>query len=153
MYHDRQGVAVVPPTVPGAFLGLPEKGMLRKQKSIGMTTLKCVCVLCKAADWQPLVQILHWHIVFILAARCRNQSDGIYDYVRTAGHDGQFGFSFVKSDLFMTHELCPIFLYTRSHYKDKGEQKATVMWHARGTTLSDANKRRHAAVFTEVDLV
>uniref|UniRef100_A0A8D0A0S5 SH3 and multiple ankyrin repeat domains 2 n=1 Tax=Sander lucioperca TaxID=283035 RepID=A0A8D0A0S5_SANLU len=25
MYHDRQGVAVVPPTVPGAFLGIPEK--------------------------------------------------------------------------------------------------------------------------------
>ncbi|XP_077420483.1 SH3 and multiple ankyrin repeat domains protein 2-like isoform X5 [Vanacampus margaritifer] len=37
MYHDRQGVAVVPPTVPGAFLGLPEKGLLRKQKSIGTT--------------------------------------------------------------------------------------------------------------------
>ncbi|XP_037103207.1 SH3 and multiple ankyrin repeat domains protein 2b isoform X4 [Syngnathus acus] len=37
MYHDRQGVAVVPPTVPGAFLGLPEKGVLRKQKSIGTT--------------------------------------------------------------------------------------------------------------------
>ncbi|XP_077446537.1 SH3 and multiple ankyrin repeat domains protein 2-like isoform X3 [Stigmatopora argus] len=37
MYHDRQGVAVVPPTVPGALLGLPEKGMLRKQKSIGTT--------------------------------------------------------------------------------------------------------------------
>ncbi|XP_061521330.1 SH3 and multiple ankyrin repeat domains protein 2-like isoform X1 [Phycodurus eques] len=37
MYHDRQGVAVVPPTVPGAFLGLPEKSMLRKQKSIGTT--------------------------------------------------------------------------------------------------------------------
>ncbi|XP_061831183.1 SH3 and multiple ankyrin repeat domains protein 2-like isoform X1 [Nerophis lumbriciformis] len=35
MYHDRQGVAVVPPTVPGAFLGLPEKATLRKQKSIG----------------------------------------------------------------------------------------------------------------------
>ncbi|XP_061671634.1 SH3 and multiple ankyrin repeat domains protein 2b isoform X3 [Syngnathoides biaculeatus] len=35
MYHDRQGVAVVPPTVPGAFLGLPEKSMLKKQKSIG----------------------------------------------------------------------------------------------------------------------
>ncbi|KAK9542187.1 hypothetical protein VZT92_000070 [Zoarces viviparus] len=37
MYHDRQGVAVVPPTVPGAFLGLPEKGTLKKQKSIGTT--------------------------------------------------------------------------------------------------------------------
>nr|XP_057933370.1 SH3 and multiple ankyrin repeat domains protein 2-like isoform X2 [Doryrhamphus excisus] len=37
MYHDRQGVAVVPPTVPGAFLGLPEKATLRKQKSIGTT--------------------------------------------------------------------------------------------------------------------
>ncbi|XP_077569311.1 SH3 and multiple ankyrin repeat domains protein 2-like [Stigmatopora nigra] len=37
MYHDRQGVAVVPPTVPGALLGLPEKSMLRKQKSIGTT--------------------------------------------------------------------------------------------------------------------
>ncbi|XP_054627396.1 SH3 and multiple ankyrin repeat domains protein 2-like isoform X2 [Dunckerocampus dactyliophorus] len=37
MYHDRQGVAVVPPTVPGAFLGLPEKASLRKQKSIGTT--------------------------------------------------------------------------------------------------------------------
>ncbi|CAB1428388.1 unnamed protein product [Pleuronectes platessa] len=35
MYHDRQGVAVVPPTVPGAFLGLPEKGTIKKQKSIG----------------------------------------------------------------------------------------------------------------------
>lgn len=36
MYHDRQGVAVVPPTVPGAFLGIPEKGTMKKQKSIGM---------------------------------------------------------------------------------------------------------------------
>lgn len=36
MYHDRQGVAVVPPTVPGAFLGIPEKGTIKKQKSIGM---------------------------------------------------------------------------------------------------------------------
>uniref|UniRef100_M4AHD3 SH3 and multiple ankyrin repeat domains 2 n=1 Tax=Xiphophorus maculatus TaxID=8083 RepID=M4AHD3_XIPMA len=35
MYHDRQGVAVVPPTVPGAYLGIPEKGTMRKQKSIG----------------------------------------------------------------------------------------------------------------------
>uniref|UniRef100_A0A3Q2ZRB4 SH3 and multiple ankyrin repeat domains 2a n=1 Tax=Kryptolebias marmoratus TaxID=37003 RepID=A0A3Q2ZRB4_KRYMA len=35
MYHDRQGVAVVPPTVPGVYLGLPEKGIMRKQKSIG----------------------------------------------------------------------------------------------------------------------
>ncbi|KAF3832289.1 hypothetical protein F7725_025954 [Dissostichus mawsoni] len=35
LYHDRQGVAVVPPTVPGAFLGLPEKSTLKKQKSIG----------------------------------------------------------------------------------------------------------------------
>nr|XP_043871337.1 SH3 and multiple ankyrin repeat domains protein 2b [Solea senegalensis] len=35
MYHDRQGVAVVPPTVPGAFLGIPEKGTIKKQKSIG----------------------------------------------------------------------------------------------------------------------
>ncbi|XP_075873623.1 SH3 and multiple ankyrin repeat domains protein 2-like isoform X2 [Nelusetta ayraudi] len=35
LYHDRQGVAVVPPTVPGTFLGLPEKGTLKKQKSIG----------------------------------------------------------------------------------------------------------------------
>ncbi|XP_078111815.1 SH3 and multiple ankyrin repeat domains protein 2 [Sander vitreus] len=35
MYHDRQGVAVVPPTVPGAFLGIPEKSTLKKQKSIG----------------------------------------------------------------------------------------------------------------------
>ncbi|XP_034536161.1 LOW QUALITY PROTEIN: SH3 and multiple ankyrin repeat domains protein 2-like [Notolabrus celidotus] len=34
-YHDRQGVAVVPPTVPGAFLGIPEKGTMKKQKSIG----------------------------------------------------------------------------------------------------------------------
>ncbi|KAI4789112.1 hypothetical protein KUCAC02_035436, partial [Chaenocephalus aceratus] len=33
LYHDRQGVAVVPPTV--AFLGLPEKSTLKKQKSIG----------------------------------------------------------------------------------------------------------------------
>ncbi|XP_039993661.1 SH3 and multiple ankyrin repeat domains protein 2-like [Xiphias gladius] len=37
MYHDRQGVAVVPPTVPGAFLGIPEKGTMKKQKSIGTT--------------------------------------------------------------------------------------------------------------------
>lgn len=36
LYHDRQGVAVVPPTVPGAFLGIPEKGTMKKQKSIGM---------------------------------------------------------------------------------------------------------------------
>uniref|UniRef100_A0A3P9CJ39 SH3 and multiple ankyrin repeat domains 2 n=1 Tax=Maylandia zebra TaxID=106582 RepID=A0A3P9CJ39_9CICH len=35
LYHDRQGVAVVPPTVPGAFLGIPEKGTMKKQKSIG----------------------------------------------------------------------------------------------------------------------
>uniref|UniRef100_A0A3P9HGR6 SH3 and multiple ankyrin repeat domains 2a n=1 Tax=Oryzias latipes TaxID=8090 RepID=A0A3P9HGR6_ORYLA len=35
LYHDRQGVPVVPPTVPGAFLGLPEKGTIKKQKSIG----------------------------------------------------------------------------------------------------------------------
>ncbi|XP_037346941.2 SH3 and multiple ankyrin repeat domains protein 2-like isoform X2 [Pungitius pungitius] len=35
LYHDRQGVAVAPPTVPGAFLGLPEKSTLKKQKSIG----------------------------------------------------------------------------------------------------------------------
>ncbi|CAG5849488.1 unnamed protein product [Menidia menidia] len=35
MYHDRQGVAVVPPTVPGPYLGLPEKGTMKKQKSIG----------------------------------------------------------------------------------------------------------------------
>lgn len=45
MYHDRQGVAVVPPTVPGVFLGLPEKGTLRKQKSIGMMYMQLVCVL------------------------------------------------------------------------------------------------------------
>uniref|UniRef100_A0A8C2WRR6 SH3 and multiple ankyrin repeat domains 2a n=1 Tax=Cyclopterus lumpus TaxID=8103 RepID=A0A8C2WRR6_CYCLU len=37
MYHDRQGVAALPPTVPGAFLGLPEKGTLKKQKSIGVS--------------------------------------------------------------------------------------------------------------------
>lgn len=42
MYHERQGVAVVPPTVPGAYLGLPEKGTMRKQKSIG-TMLVSVC--------------------------------------------------------------------------------------------------------------
>uniref|UniRef100_A0A3P8VMY6 SH3 and multiple ankyrin repeat domains protein 3 n=1 Tax=Cynoglossus semilaevis TaxID=244447 RepID=A0A3P8VMY6_CYNSE len=35
MYHDRQGVAVVPPTVPGPYLGIPEKGTIKKQKSIG----------------------------------------------------------------------------------------------------------------------
>uniref|UniRef100_A0A8C6STX2 PDZ domain-containing protein n=1 Tax=Neogobius melanostomus TaxID=47308 RepID=A0A8C6STX2_9GOBI len=35
LYHDRQGVAVVPPTVPGAFLGLPEKSTMKKQKSTG----------------------------------------------------------------------------------------------------------------------
>ncbi|KAK7879300.1 hypothetical protein WMY93_033916 [Mugilogobius chulae] len=34
LYHERQGVAVVPPTVPGAFLGLPEKSAVKKQKSI-----------------------------------------------------------------------------------------------------------------------
>ncbi|XP_072321701.1 SH3 and multiple ankyrin repeat domains protein 2b [Eucyclogobius newberryi] len=34
LYHERQGVAVVPPTVPGAFLGLPEKSTMKKQKSI-----------------------------------------------------------------------------------------------------------------------
>ncbi|KAM6980497.1 SH3 and multiple ankyrin repeat domains protein 2-like [Aplochiton taeniatus] len=37
--YDRQGVAVVPPTVPGspraAFLGIPAKGAMKKQKSIG----------------------------------------------------------------------------------------------------------------------
>lgn len=43
LYHDRQGVAVVPPTVPGTFLGLPEKGTIKKQKSIG-TVCMCVCV-------------------------------------------------------------------------------------------------------------
>ncbi|XP_032417055.1 SH3 and multiple ankyrin repeat domains protein 2 isoform X3 [Xiphophorus hellerii] len=32
---DMNGVAVVPPTVPGAYLGIPEKGTMRKQKSIG----------------------------------------------------------------------------------------------------------------------
>ncbi|KAM4630606.1 SH3 and multiple ankyrin repeat domains protein 2 [Polymixia lowei] len=37
MYHDRQGVAVVPPTVPGPFLGIPAKGTMKKQKSIGTT--------------------------------------------------------------------------------------------------------------------
>ncbi|XP_056135310.1 SH3 and multiple ankyrin repeat domains protein 2-like [Lampris incognitus] len=37
MYHERQGVAVVPPTVPGAFLGIPAKGTMKKQKSIGTT--------------------------------------------------------------------------------------------------------------------
>ncbi|KAM3877276.1 SH3 and multiple ankyrin repeat domains protein 2 [Diretmus argenteus] len=35
MYHDRQGLAVVPPTVPGAFLGIPAKSTMKKQKSIG----------------------------------------------------------------------------------------------------------------------
>lgn len=45
MYHERQGVAVVPPTVPGAYLGIPEKGTMRKQKSIGMMLVSvCVCV-------------------------------------------------------------------------------------------------------------
>lgn len=50
MYHERQGVAVVPPTVPGAYLGIPEKGTMRKQKSIGMMLVSvCVCVcLCTA---------------------------------------------------------------------------------------------------------
>lgn len=43
MYHDRQGVAVVPPTVPGAYLGIPEKGTMRKQKSIGRTHVELVC--------------------------------------------------------------------------------------------------------------
>lgn len=42
MYHDRQGVAVVPPTVPGAYLGIPEKGTMRKQKSIGRTHVEPV---------------------------------------------------------------------------------------------------------------
>uniref|UniRef100_A0A3Q2G4J7 SH3 and multiple ankyrin repeat domains 2a n=1 Tax=Cyprinodon variegatus TaxID=28743 RepID=A0A3Q2G4J7_CYPVA len=44
MYHDRQGVAVVPPTVPGAYLGIPEKGTMRKQKSIGRIPVEYVCV-------------------------------------------------------------------------------------------------------------
>uniref|UniRef100_A0AAQ4NWN3 SH3 and multiple ankyrin repeat domains 2 n=1 Tax=Gasterosteus aculeatus aculeatus TaxID=481459 RepID=A0AAQ4NWN3_GASAC len=45
LYHDRQGVAVAPPTVPGAFLGLPEKGTLKKQKSIGRTRVTLsVCI-------------------------------------------------------------------------------------------------------------
>ncbi|CAL8352525.1 unnamed protein product [Merluccius merluccius] len=35
LYHDRQGVAVVPPTVPGGLLGIPAKGTIKKQKSIG----------------------------------------------------------------------------------------------------------------------
>ncbi|XP_034040469.1 SH3 and multiple ankyrin repeat domains protein 2b [Thalassophryne amazonica] len=37
LFNDRQGVAVVPPTVPGGFLGIPEKSTLKKQKSIGTT--------------------------------------------------------------------------------------------------------------------
>lgn len=38
---------MVPPTVPGAFLGIPEKGTMKKQKSIGMLCIQCVyvCVL------------------------------------------------------------------------------------------------------------
>lgn len=39
--YDRQGVAVVPPTVPGSarggYLGVP-KGTMRRQKSIGKVT-------------------------------------------------------------------------------------------------------------------
>lgn len=38
--YERQGVAVVPPTVPsgpqGAYLGIP-KGTMKRQKSIGKT--------------------------------------------------------------------------------------------------------------------
>ncbi|XP_062404811.1 SH3 and multiple ankyrin repeat domains protein 2-like isoform X2 [Sardina pilchardus] len=35
-FYERQGVAVVPPTVPGPYLGVP-RGTMRKQKSIGIT--------------------------------------------------------------------------------------------------------------------
>ncbi|XP_059927190.1 LOW QUALITY PROTEIN: SH3 and multiple ankyrin repeat domains protein 2-like [Gadus macrocephalus] len=35
LYHDRQGVAVAPPTVPGGLLGVPAKSTIKKQKSIG----------------------------------------------------------------------------------------------------------------------
>ncbi|KAJ3594146.1 hypothetical protein NHX12_006478 [Muraenolepis orangiensis] len=35
LYHDRQGVAVVPPAAPGGLLGIPAKGTIKKQKSIG----------------------------------------------------------------------------------------------------------------------
>uniref|UniRef100_G3Q090 SH3 and multiple ankyrin repeat domains 2 n=1 Tax=Gasterosteus aculeatus aculeatus TaxID=481459 RepID=G3Q090_GASAC len=48
LYHDRQGVAVAPPTVPGAFLGLPEKGTLKKQKSIGRT--RVTLSVCTSED-------------------------------------------------------------------------------------------------------
>lgn len=42
---------MVPPTVPGAYLGIPEKGTMRKQKSIGMMLIfvfvcTCLCVHC-----------------------------------------------------------------------------------------------------------
>lgn len=46
MYHERQGVAVVPPTVPGAYLGIPEKGTMRKQKSIGITLVSLYVRVC-----------------------------------------------------------------------------------------------------------
>ena len=44
LYHDRQGVAVAPPTVPGGLLGVPAKGTIKKQKSIGMMSTVRVCL-------------------------------------------------------------------------------------------------------------
>lgn len=43
--YERQGVAVVPPTVPGPYLGIP-KGTMRKQKSIGEEKHTYSTVLC-----------------------------------------------------------------------------------------------------------
>lgn len=57
MYHDRQGVAVVPPTVPGAFLGIPEKGTMKKQKSIGTMYIHCVCVRVCVRAWECQLEL------------------------------------------------------------------------------------------------
>lgn len=72
MYHDRQGVAVVPPTVPGAFLGIPEKGTMKKQKSIGMTYVQQVCLCVRMYTGfccLYITTILFMHRGFTLHAR------------------------------------------------------------------------------------
>uniref|UniRef100_A0A3P8RLB2 PDZ domain-containing protein n=1 Tax=Amphiprion percula TaxID=161767 RepID=A0A3P8RLB2_AMPPE len=63
MYHDRQGVAVVPPTVPGAYLGIPEKGTIKKQKSIGMMYKYLVCAMSVCVSAQ-LVNCLSTTLCF-----------------------------------------------------------------------------------------
>lgn len=67
MYHDRQGVAVVPPTVPGPYLGIPEKGTIKKQKSIGMIQILslCVCVLWYMCVCAPNVEVHVQHFVLL----------------------------------------------------------------------------------------